>query len=185
MIISQNVNVIIHIDILCCVISREFVHWCGNPRRTADCKSINVSFRTSPQTGVGIPTVIETTFFYRWRLPRQWRRSLARNDPKLETGFSERRKFLCFLHYNTPSEKKPVKKFSCVSCRGKSGSCRRAWNSCKIVYNDLTNTIDTISSGLPKGWRFSRRNGAAIYQKCPVARYDEISLCGKKHEKIF
>ena len=26
-------------------------------------KSINLSFRTSPQTGVGIPIVIETAFF--------------------------------------------------------------------------------------------------------------------------
>ena len=37
---------------------------CGNLSRTADRKTINVSFRTSPQTGVGISFVIVTTFFY-------------------------------------------------------------------------------------------------------------------------
>ena len=36
-----------------------------------------VSFRTSAHTGVGISPVIETTFFYRWRLPRQFENWLA------------------------------------------------------------------------------------------------------------
>ena len=59
------------------VIPNQFSNWCGNPRRTADSIPIFMSFRTSPQTGVGIPTVIETTFFYRWRLPRQCAHWLA------------------------------------------------------------------------------------------------------------
>ncbi|MDD7674358.1 MAG: hypothetical protein PUJ12_06230, partial [Oscillospiraceae bacterium] len=50
----------------------RWLHWRGNLRRTAGHESIKVSFRTSPQTGVGIPLVIETTFFYRWGLPRQF-----------------------------------------------------------------------------------------------------------------
>ena len=57
----------------------------GNLRRTAGCVPICVSFRTSPQTGVGISLVIETTFFFRWGLPRQ-ERELARNDR--EFGFA-------------------------------------------------------------------------------------------------
>ena len=36
--------------------------WCGNPRRTADCIPIFMSFRTSTQTGVGIPAVQQTAF---------------------------------------------------------------------------------------------------------------------------
>ena len=53
----------------------------GNLRRTAGCVPICVSFRTSPQTGVGISLVIETTFFFRWGLPHQ--RALVRNDREI------------------------------------------------------------------------------------------------------
>ena len=47
--------------------------------RISGCVPIYVSFRTSPQTGVGIPLVIVTAFFYRWGLPRQCA-LLYRND---------------------------------------------------------------------------------------------------------
>ena len=36
--------------------------WCGNPRRAAGRIFKTVSFRTSPQTGVGISIVIEAAF---------------------------------------------------------------------------------------------------------------------------
>ena len=55
----------------------RYLRWCRNLRRTAGRESNKVSFRTSPKTGVGIPLVIETTFFYRWGLPRQFANWLA------------------------------------------------------------------------------------------------------------
>ena len=58
---------------------RQCDHWlamtgksrCGNLPRTAGRIPNNVSFRTSPQTGVGISPVIETASSKRWRLPHQ------------------------------------------------------------------------------------------------------------------
>ena len=37
------------------VIPNQCAHWCGNPPRTTGHVPKSVSFRTSPQTGVGIP----------------------------------------------------------------------------------------------------------------------------------
>ena len=57
--------------------------------RTAGHASNYRSFRTSSQTGVGIPTVIETTFFYRWRLPRQCAHWLAKTGNSMVRGWSD------------------------------------------------------------------------------------------------
>ena len=53
--------------------------------RISGCVPIYVSFRTSPQTGVGISIVIENAFFQRWRLPRQCA-LLYRNDREFDTA---------------------------------------------------------------------------------------------------
>ena len=57
----------------------QFSNWCGNLPRTADCKSYFVSFRTSPQTGVGISIVIETALLLKKEIATPVC-ALARND---------------------------------------------------------------------------------------------------------
>ena len=51
------------------VIPNQSSDWCGNLRRTAGRIFKTVSFRTSPQTGVGISIVIVTAFLQKAEIP--------------------------------------------------------------------------------------------------------------------
>ena len=62
-----------------CVIPNQFSNWCGNLPRHRDRTPNYVSFRTSPQTGVGISLVIETAFLLKMEIATPVC-ELARND---------------------------------------------------------------------------------------------------------
>ena len=73
--------------------------------RTADRKSINMSFRTSPQTGVGIPAVQQTAFQFSchsepvlklvWESPSSLRPRLSKDGDCHARKMMNSRVFLC------------------------------------------------------------------------------------------